>query len=43
LEMGGAWKDLCEIESISNGPTSRNQPKCNHFVCNYMQLVVAYN
>ncbi len=40
LEMSGTWKTLC---ATSNVPTSRNQPKCNHFVCDYMQLVVAYD
>jgi hypothetical protein len=29
--------------TISPTHTSRNQPKCNHYVCDYMQFVVIYN
>jgi hypothetical protein len=35
-------KDL-ELEFYEGCVTSRNQPKCNHFVCNYMRLVVVYD
>ncbi len=45
LEMCGAWKDLCEIESISNAPTNRSKPKCNHLfviTCNLQLLTTKF-
>jgi hypothetical protein len=39
----GVKEIICEDGMLKINCTSRNWPKCNHFICDYMQLLVICN
>jgi hypothetical protein len=43
-ETWGHWhKNFLKLHVFNSGYISRNWPKCNHSICNYMQLLIICN